>query len=96
MNAVDLKRGAKIAAAVAALIVGAGCGEEDKPGTSQAPLTCLGGNSCSGMSECAGGSGGSACMGMNECAGMGWSYVDTEEECTTAGGTIDHSVSHGA
>jgi hypothetical protein len=48
------------------------------------------------MSECAGGSGGSDCAGMNECAGMGWSYVDTEAECTTAGGTIDHSVGHGA
>lgn len=91
MTGPNLKEGARIAAAAALLLVGAACGDEDDKGAAASAnaLVCLGGNECSGMSECAGGPGGSDCAGMNECKGMGWSYVETEEECTQAGGTID-------
>jgi uncharacterized membrane protein len=90
MNAEDLKRGAKIVAAVATMLTGSACASDgdDVAGTST-PLMCVGGNSCQGMSECAGGPGGSDCAGMNECTGMGWSYADSEEECEMAGGTVE-------
>jgi uncharacterized membrane protein len=92
MTGPNLKEGARIAAAAALILAGAGCASEDDKdptGASANALVCHGGNECSGMSECAGGPGGSDCAGMNECKGMGWSYVETEEECTEAGGTID-------
>jgi hypothetical protein len=90
MKPADLVRGAQIAAAVAAVLGAAGCGSDEKDVASmENPLVCLGGNSCQGMSECAGGPGGSECAGMNECAGMGWSYAETEEECEAEGGHVD-------
>lgn len=92
MKASDLARGAQIAAAVAAALAAAGCGGSDGGKdvvVTENPLVCVGGNSCEGMSECAGGPGGSECAGMNECAGMGWAYTDSEEECEASGGHID-------
>jgi hypothetical protein len=92
MKASDLARGAQIAAAVAAVLAVGGCGGSDGGKdvvSTENPLVCVGGNSCQGMSECAGGPGGSECAGMNECAGMGWAYTDSEEECEAAGGHID-------
>jgi hypothetical protein len=90
MKPSDLARGARIAAAVATVLAAGGCGMDDKDVASiENPLVCVGGNACQGMSECAGGPGGSECAGMNECAGMGWSYVETEEECTAEGGNIE-------
>jgi hypothetical protein len=95
MKSADLARGAQIAAAALtglAALAAAGCGGSDGGKdvvVTENPLVCVGGNSCQGMSECAGGPGGSECAGMNECAGMGWSYTDSEEECEAAGGHID-------
>jgi len=89
MKPTDLMRGAQIAAAVAAALAASGCGSDMKDiASTESPLVCIGGNSCQGMSECAGGPGGSECAGMNECAGMGWSYTETEEECEAEGGEI--------
>jgi hypothetical protein len=89
MSEQDLKRGARIAAAMVALVATVGCGDENETDVSESALVCVGGNECAGMSECAGGPGGSECAGMNECAGMGWSYVDTEADCDAAGGELD-------
>jgi hypothetical protein len=91
MKPADLARGAQIAAAVAATLAATGCGSDMKSDVTsiENPLVCVGGNSCQGMSECAGGPGGSECAGMNECAGMGWSYTETEEECEAEGGHVD-------
>jgi uncharacterized membrane protein len=87
---------AALASSVALLVL-AGCGSDDgkSDDTSQAQgeLRCLGGNECKGMSECSGGPGASECKGLNECKGMGWSYVDSEPECTEAGGTIQEEPS---
>jgi len=92
MKSADLKRGAQIAAAIAATLAVTGCGSDKKDVAGmQNPLMCLGGNACTGMSECAGGPGDSACAGMNECAGMGWSYVESVEECEAEGGHIDET-----
>lgn len=82
----DIRKGAAIAAAVGALLVGCGDGE-DVGGTVEG-LKCVGGNECKGMSECAG-MGKNDCQGMNECAGMGWISVDTEAECEEHGGEIE-------
>lgn len=92
MSSTDRMRGAQIAAVVAAVLGAAGCGSDTKDVASMDnPLTCIGGNSCQGMSECAGGPGGSECAGMNECAGMGWSYADSEAECEAEGGHVEES-----
>jgi hypothetical protein len=82
--------GLVLASSVAALLL-AGCGsdsKDDDTGGQQAQLTCLGGNECAGMSECAGGPGDNSCAGKNECTGMGWVYVESEEECADKGGTL--------
>lgn len=82
--------GLVFASSVAALIL-SGCGsdsKDDDTSSQQAQLTCLGGNECAGMSECAGGPGDSSCAGMNECMGMGWVYVESEDECEDKGGTL--------
>lgn len=89
MDSTDLKRGARIATALATMLVASACADDSEPGTSQGELRCIGGNSCTGMSECSGGPGSSACEGMNECAGMGWVYTETEEECTDLMGTVE-------
>ena len=83
---------AALAGSVALLLL-AGCGSDDNKGSEETAQTggelrCVGGNECKGQSECKGGPAGSSCEGLNECKGQGWSWVDTEAECTTAGGTI--------
>jgi uncharacterized membrane protein len=86
----NLSKGAALASSVAALLL-AGCGmdsNDDDTSGQQAQLTCVGGNECAGMSECAGGPGDNSCAGMNECKGMGWVNVESEEECTDKGGTL--------
>lgn len=86
----NLSKGAVFASSVAALLL-AGCGmdsNDDDTGGQEAQLTCLGGNGCAGMSECAGGPGDNSCAGMNECKGMGWVNVESEQECTDKGGTL--------
>jgi hypothetical protein len=89
MKAIDLKRGAQLAAAVALALAGTACSDDDKVAGSSNPLMCVGGNECTGMSECAGGASGNDCQGMNECAGMGWSYAESEDECEEAGGHVE-------
>jgi uncharacterized membrane protein len=86
----NLSTGVSLASSVAALLL-AGCGmdsKDDDTSSQEAQLTCVGGNECAGMSECAGGPGDNSCAGMNECMGMGWVYVESEQECEDKGGSI--------
>lgn len=87
-------RGTQIATAVASMLAVSGCDSKNNSSSnsdaavSADPLSCIGGNSCQGMSLCAGGSGGSSCEGMNSCQGMGWSYANSVEDCTKMGGYV--------
>lgn len=89
----DIKQGAKVASAVALLLGAVACGGDDGEGEGvgtdmQASVKCQGINECAGTSECAGPDGHNDCQGMNECAGQGWVSVDSEDECTDAGGEV--------
>jgi hypothetical protein len=88
----EMRKGAVIATAVAGMLLGAGCEDDDKDkdkstGQAEGSLKCEGGNECAGHSECAAG-GKNECQGMNECKGMGWVTVESEQECEKLGGTV--------
>jgi uncharacterized membrane protein len=53
-----------------------------KPGK----VHCFGVNSCKGKTDCM--TPKNSCKGMNECKGQGWSFVDSEADCTKAGGKV--------
>ena len=85
------RTGLIIAGAVASLIA-AGCGSdgdvENANNSSSDPVRCAGINECAGHGECANPGQGNSCEGQNSCAGEGWVTVDTEEACTSEGGTV--------
>ena len=93
MKPLNLRRGTQIATAVASMLAISGCASDMGSSSKDAqlsanPLTCIGGNSCEGMSQCAGGPGGSSCEGLNSCQGMGWDYANSKEDCDKAGGYV--------
>lgn len=78
-----------MAFAVAALFGATGCDETNAENEdANATIRCQGINTCVGTSECAGPDGENDCQGQNECAGQGWVSVDSEEDCTSEGGTV--------
>jgi len=89
----NIKQGTTVASAVALMLgTAAGCSNEmaseEEVNANAQGLKCQGINECAAMSECAGAEGTNDCQGMNECAGMGWVTVESEEACTSEGGTI--------
>ena len=57
-------------------------------GAEEGKVKCSGINGCSGKGECAAADGSHECGGHNSCKGKGWVSVDTDEECTEKGGTV--------
>jgi hypothetical protein len=79
----DIMKGARIAAAAAAMLAGftaAGC-DGDDTGSSTTGLRCEGGNLCKMMGECRAANGRNACTAMNNCAGMGYVTATDEADC---------------
>lgn len=91
MNKQNLKTGAALAAAAAALFVtlpsatlagGHAAAETADKGH------CVGANACKGQSSCA--TANSSCSGQNACKGQGFT-VTTKAECAEAGGEWEAS-----
>jgi hypothetical protein len=79
----DIMKGARIAAAAAAMLAGftaAGCEGNDASGSTTG-LRCEGGNLCKMMGECRGMDGQNACTAMNNCAGMGYVTATDQADC---------------
>jgi hypothetical protein len=75
-------KGMIIAGAAAALILGGQA--VARAGSHDGGVKCVGGNACSGKSEC--GTAKHDCAGKNECKGQGWVKTETAEECVKLGG----------
>jgi len=79
-------KGIVIAGAAAALILGgtavARAGSHGGGG-----VKCVGGNACSGKTEC--GTAKHDCAGKNECKGKGWVMADSAEACEKLGGEAE-------
>ena len=78
------------AAAFAFLSSAAFATDAPKGDAGKGSVKCVGGNSCSGHSECA--SAGSSCKGQNSCASKGFVSTATAQECTETGGTPEVQV----
>lgn len=78
------------AAAFAFLSSPAFAADAPKGDAGKGSVKCVGGNSCSGHSECA--SAGSSCKGQNSCKGKGFVMTPGEQACKDAGGTPETQV----
>jgi uncharacterized membrane protein len=73
----------KMAAALAALTLAAGCAGSKPAGETAAKGECHGVNACKGQGECGGT--GHACAGKNACKGQGWIAL-SRADCDARGG----------
>jgi hypothetical protein len=82
----QLKSGAAIATAAAALFSMGATLSTSVHAADDAMVKCVGANSCKGTSDCK--SAKSECKGQNSCKGMGWVGKKSAADCTAAGGTV--------
>lgn len=62
---------------------------EQKSGSHEGSVKCLGANACKGHSACQTANNG--CKGQNSCKGQGYIMTSSKQECTKKGGTVDNS-----